>query len=287
MKSDAITEAKCHEIHVLLINGSQLNFTLREMREFAYSRNVLILLAVVLLLLAACNPTLFPTLPTFTSRVFYWAVGVLLYLLVVPAWVKHFYALWSRFVGRLLPAVIGTAPLVFGLTWFTSEMPSIFGDWLPERGHSITWFTYLKNWFIANVIETIALVWLLPLYRMNSEADASQGEPEDKTEDTKFVVLSGRYIPVDTILNVRSSEHYLIVTTLLGTTEYRARMKDFLKQVSGEDGIQTHRSHWVSTREIQELYGSVVKTRSGTDIPVSRGRMSDVKEWFRRQARQH
>ncbi|GGE36379.1 hypothetical protein GCM10011517_00170 [Actibacterium pelagium] len=135
----------------------------------------------------------------------------------------------------------------------------------------------MKNVIFAHAIEMTALVWLFPLQR--SELEATVEEKAD-TQTNRFIILNGKSIPLEIIRSVKSAEHYLVVTTHARTSEYRARMKDFLGQVTHEDGIQIHRSFWVAKEEALELAGAVVHTQSGEALPVSRGRHPEVKEWF-------
>jgi hypothetical protein len=281
-----------HKLHVVLVNGAIVQFTTRELRNLIYSRRVLILLAGFLLAIGTSDPTLFPSLPEYQSRLFYWTVSVALYLLLLPFWVEALIRFWPRISDRPLPMVGATVPLVIALTAFATAMPFIFGDLVPERGHSINWITIVKNCFIAQVIETVALVWLLPIQRLETQKSrAAEGKDAPALGPAapaiRYVVLNGRSLPVPLIRSVRSAEQYLVVTTKTGTAEFRARMKDFLEQLEDGDGIQTHRSYWVSQAEAVEMSGSNVKTASGEIIPVSRGKQQDVRDWFRRQGKPH
>ena len=121
------------------------------------------------------------------------------------------------------------------------------------------------------------MLWLFPLYRAENI----------KPSKTEFVVLNAKSIPVASIQLVECSAHYLLVTTDLGTQKYRARMKDFLEQVTPDHGIQSHRSFWVSESEVVELSGRSIRMRSGRFIPISKSRISDVKAWMQVYGKQH
>ena len=267
-------EWQSREIRVLLTNGKVVNFTYRELQTLLRDRNLLIVLLVVLALLAASNPTLFPSLPIYSSRIFYWGVCIILYLLLLPVWVRAVYGMYERVFPRGVPLLLSTAPLVFSLTCFGASLPHLLGEWLPERGDAISWLTYLKNWLIAHVMETIGLVRVLPAVR-------ARNLRSKLPEPGGFVVLNSRSLPLDSIRSVQSKGHYLIVTTHVGKVVARARMMDFLNQTSASVGIRTHRSHWVARDQVVGLSGSIIKTRNGSDIPVARGRLPDVREWCR------
>lgn len=290
----------------MLSNGKVVQFTLHEMRGLIYGRRVLALMTFFLVVIASSSPTLFPTLPIFTSRAFYWGISMILYLLFLPLWAPFILGIWERAFGTPMPLILASSPLVVALTAFSATLHVIFGDFLPNRGHSITVVTFLMNCLIAHLIETMALAWLLPLYRAEQSrqdralprgdirhpADppaAPQPEmaPAAPPPEPQFVVLAGRSMPLKLIQRVQSAEHYLILTTAQKTTEVRARMKDFLEQVTDDDGIQTHRGFWVSADEAVELDGGTVRTKSGASVPVSRGRMPVVRDWFQQQGKPH
>ncbi|MFV0385964.1 LytTR family DNA-binding domain-containing protein [Paracoccus sp. (in: a-proteobacteria)] len=245
-----------------------------------------------LMVIAASNPTLFPTMPIFSSRAFYWGTSMVLYLIFLPPWTRVVSTVWSRFTSAPLPLFLGSMPLVSALTALSASMPLFLGDLAPQRGHAINVMSFVTNCAIAHMIEMMALSWLLPFTKTetrdpDSDFSAETGEETDEDSKARFVVLAGRSIPVEAILHVRSAEHYLIVTTPHHTTELRARMKDFLEQVTEGDGIQTHRGYWVATDEAIDLSGGAIRTRSGEQIPVSRGRMSEVRDWCLQHAKPH
>ncbi|WP_170334368.1 LytTR family DNA-binding domain-containing protein [Ruegeria arenilitoris] len=275
-------EADSREYQILLTNGQVVRFTQRELRDLVRGRRVKAFLIVSLIIIALANPTLFPSLPEYSSRLFYWGVSVLLYLIIIPHWASAVNRLWRRSLQIPLPLIVATGPLIVGLSVFATCFPLVFGDLVPKRGEPLVWTDYLRNLLIGHIIETVGLLWLLPLQR--NDEDLAETVPEGEPE---FVILNGRSLPLDSILTVQSAEHYLIVRTNGKTSQYRARMKDFVMQVSEGHGVQTHRSFWVSAQEADELRGNVVKTRSGDDIPVSRGRLPAVREWFRSAGKAH
>jgi DNA-binding LytR/AlgR family response regulator len=63
-----------------------------------------------------------------------------------------------------------------------------------------------------------------------------------------------------------------------------ARMGDLTNQLKPSDGIQTHRSWWVSAvaaTEITKIGGSeFMDIGEGTRIPVARGRSGEVQGWL-------
>ncbi|MAU44128.1 MAG: hypothetical protein CMP09_04690 [Yangia sp.] len=69
-----------------------------------------------------------------------------------------------------------------------------------------------------------------------------------------------------------------------GTLTERAQLLDIVAQTRPEDGIQPHRSSWVSRRAVRRL-----GKRSGREglqpsddsqVPVARSRVEDVRDWI-------
>lgn len=282
-----MTTDQSHECRVLLSNGTVVHFTTHELRGFLFSSRVAVLLVGALLILSIANPTLFPTLPDYSSRLLYWGVCVCLYVLIVPHWSGLVSRLWGRITDAPLPLIIGSMPLVIALLELAAALPLMVGDLAPDRGVPIGLETYVKNIAIAHVLESIALAWLLPLYRAGQARRASKEDDQRARDGCRFVVLNGRSFPLKSIKCAQSAEHYLVITMETGVIELRARMRDFLEQVGDDDGIQTHRSFWVSATEAASFGGMAVSTRSVGDIPVSRGRVTEVRDWLQRAGKPH
>ncbi len=272
------------EYRVLLTNGKVVYFTFRELRGFVISPNVLFLCAIVLVVMTSGHPVLFPTLPDVNARLFYWVLGIFLYVLLVLPWSQLALNIWERFVSIPMPLAIVTVPFVAGITVLMEFLPETFGSLVPARSGSSNWFGFAKNITVAHLTEMIAFLWLLPLSR-NAQKEISVSEAAE--DAAQFIRIAGRTLPLNSVACVRNEEHYLVVKTTMGTLRLRARMNDLLIQVSDDDGIQTHRSFWVSVDEALELRGSTILTRSGYVIPVSRYRIKAVRAWCKRHGKPH
>ncbi len=272
------------EYRVLLTNGKVVYFTFRELRAFIISPNVLFLCAIVLVVMTSGHPLLFPTLPDVNARLFYWVLGIFLYLLMALPWSRMVLNVWGRFFSLPMPLAVMSAPLVAAITLFMEFLPDGFGSLVPARSGSLNWIGFAKNIFVAHLAEMIAFLWLLPLSRAG---DRDVDAPRDSDDGARFIRIAGRSLPLDSVRCVRNEEHYLVVKTTMGTLRLRARMNDLLMQVSDNDGIQAHRSFWVSAEEARELRGATILTRSGCVIPVSRYRMKAVRAWCEQHGKPH
>lgn len=275
-----------HEIQVLLTNGKVVQFTLHELSNFIRSKYMLGFVVIFLVGILASNPSVFPAMPEFRLRALYWLVSVFVYLALLPYWVGFSWKIWRMSSRRPIPHLFMTVPFVMPQALLGMYLWSQIG-WSEEWGSSFQVFlTATKNTALAHLVEMGAVLWLFPAYREAMSVDDPDKAAEPQAE-RKFVTLSGRSVPLDQIRFARSAEHYLIVTMDHRTIDLRARMKDFLHQVSDMDGVQTHRSVWVAANEAEELSGNVVRTVSGERLPVSRGRLPAVRDWFERQGKPH
>lgn len=82
-----------------------------------------------------------------------------------------------------------------------------------------------------------------------------------------------------------SSElHYLRVRTDKGMRLILYSLSDAISELGGQDGIQVHRSHWVSRLGVKELIKSdgsdFFVLQDGTQIPISRRRLKETKNWW-------
>lgn len=84
-----------------------------------------------------------------------------------------------------------------------------------------------------------------------------------------------------TLYAVSSEDHYLRVHTDLGQELILMRLADALKELSEMPGLQTHRSWWVAldgvTDSRRENNKTILILKSGTEAPVSRGRLQATK----------
>jgi hypothetical protein len=85
-----------------------------------------------------------------------------------------------------------------------------------------------------------------------------------------------------TIYAVESEDHYLRVHTSGGEELILMRIADAIRELSGLDGLQTHRSWWVAREGLADAARAngklVLKLKSGTEAPVSRTYLKAVKD---------
>lgn len=81
---------------------------------------------------------------------------------------------------------------------------------------------------------------------------------------------------------ISSEDHYLRIHTSLGEELILMRLADAIRELSGADGLQTHRSWWVAKSAVSDTKREGGKLalvlKSGVEVPVSRTYSSAIKE---------
>ncbi len=91
------------------------------------------------------------------------------------------------------------------------------------------------------------------------------------------VSSGGTFIAIHDILHMKSQEHFVEITTADKIHFIRARLADLIDQTADDDGMQIHRSYWISANAIK-----YVKHIKHNDIKVV---TSDGQEWQVAQTR--
>jgi DNA-binding LytR/AlgR family response regulator len=83
------------------------------------------------------------------------------------------------------------------------------------------------------------------------------------------------------LLALTVEDHYVDIVTDKGKTLVLMRLADAMRETSGVDGLQIHRSHWVATGAVVKSHRTdgklSLELRNGMRLPVSRGYLPAVK----------
>lgn len=83
------------------------------------------------------------------------------------------------------------------------------------------------------------------------------------------------------IVSVSAKDHYVNIVTEHGNHTHRMSMKQAVAMLPPDEGVQVHRSHWVSRGAILALEESAgrrfLRLRNGQSIPVSKAKLPEVK----------
>jgi len=103
----------------------------------------------------------------------------------------------------------------------------------------------------------------------------NSGKP--KVDNTPDTVPFLKRIPTDLgrdLISISTQDHYSEVITKAGSTLILIRFSDALEELSGYDGVQIHRSHWVALNAVQKMMRQndklVIELADGRILPVSR-----------------
>ncbi len=84
------------------------------------------------------------------------------------------------------------------------------------------------------------------------------------------------------LVRLQSADHYVEVHTETGTKLLLMRLADAMELLSGSNGGQVHRSHWVNFDEVNGIIKSNrkiwLRMSDGVDIPVSRSFRPELRE---------
>jgi hypothetical protein len=157
-------------------------------------------------------------------------------------------------IGSLFPTAI--------LTWVAINAPRILN------------FNFSK-------ISAVEQVKLIP-----SEQTPNYEKQFDSESKNEFLAKFSDKIGTD-IIYLMSELHYIRVVTLKGEMLILHNLKDAISELPVDlIGIQTHRSFWVNLKYIEKIIKkklqNVLMLSNGKSIPVSRRRLSLVKNFLRK-----
>ena len=132
---------------------------------------------------------------------------------------------------------------------------------------------------VAPVTPAVALVVAFILYR-----DAPDGEDRSETSDPslKRMIDSVPHSLGNDIIRVHAQDHYVEVVTTNGSALLTEQFGDCVEKLGQLDGLQCHRSHWVSLAHVESVARSgsayICTLSNGDEVPVSRRRYAELKD---------
>mgnify|MGYP003117872414 CR=1 FL=1 len=117
----------------------------------------------------------------------------------------------------------------------------------------------------------VCLLLTVPRWILHQEREAAFSQ-DDRGVGT---LLSAIDPPLNgEVLWVEAQEHYVRITTPHEKRMVLARFSDIVRELSSEDGLQVHRSHWVATAAVvaEQKSGQNISLllNTGDNVPVSR-----------------
>ncbi len=138
------------------------------------------------------------------------------------------------------------------------------------------------NFILTLVLETFFLTFVMPVAVPSGGIGGAK--PAGPETPCKTITIAGKTYYCKALISVSSQDHYVRIKTSEEEDMVRARLSDLIEKLSCQNGIQPHRSHWVSRRAVVGMVSRKGHKRleicDGSEIPVARGRASEVQNWL-------
>lgn len=180
---------------------------------------------------------------------------------------------WPGWSLMAVTALVGAVPLTFEIRWLLETLAA------PPGGLPPPWISYLNVTVINLVFCLVQYVliegWSLAL--PDNEPDTHQSAPTSgeapKPPDVRLLTRQPEGL-IGEIQYLKIEDHYLRVTTPAGEGLVLHRLGDACRELAGTDGLQVHKSWWVSRAAIAEIRHvnrkRTILAKNGTKIPVGR-----------------
>ncbi|MBO6917264.1 MAG: LytTR family transcriptional regulator [Rhizobiaceae bacterium] len=253
-------------------NDTVLQLTLRQMQQQFKERKFYGFMAVAILILALSGP--FGTLEHYNAleRLAYWAIiAPTTYILASGVATLVTISLMRKKLNSWLAYIAGgtSAGIVVGIfVW-------LFGVFLDQSfGRS---FMGLLTAMTYTIPITIGVTLLFKLSEKPLE------EAESNSPDIRFFERIPKDMGRD-LISLNSQDHYVKVTTSMGSELILMRLSDAIIELEGFAGLQPHRSWWIAkehVKQIKTLNGKKVIELSNSDlVPISRSKIKDVSNYL-------
>jgi hypothetical protein len=190
---------------------------------------------------------------------------------------------WAKLLASGVLGAVLFSPLAYGIDL-------LLGDWpAPGGSHVAEWLDEL-----GAVLVPVAFTWVAinapfqlgySFRREFAAAPAIPLEPPPPPQSTPpgepfFLSL----IPAERrgeVLHMKSELHYLSVATTRGRSLILYTLRDAVRELPPDAGVQTHRSWWVNLAHAKDLRINgrlaTLTMADGTKVPVSRSKVKTVK----------
>lgn len=197
----------------------------------------------------------------------------------------------SAFVGPAMNWVLGTSPPGLDIGTGRSDLTRFFADRYPLAftGYlvSISPFWFVANWgWYAHRESSGIYSQLGQRRRPVTHADDDIASSAEETV-TSMPPAFMRKLPPEkrgVLWAITAEQHYLRIYTSAGDDLILMRFSDALNELSSVDGLQIHRSHWVSaagfkafSEEDKRLF---VVLQNDVVLPVSRPNYTAARQGF-------
>ncbi|NEN93653.1 MAG: LytTR family transcriptional regulator [Okeania sp. SIO3H1] len=266
------------EMHLRDVSGHQFSMSLSRVRASMLTRKGLTFLALAVLMLLFSDPPGFLNHLSIGMAALIWKTALICHLAGLFTLLDLSQRWQMRHAGRiiwlplvslcaLVPTVCASEILVFAFVGAEYEI--------------ILLRKVIFYFVIVQIMEFAFIRFILIDAPTPRNGD---GIPRPVAQEERSITLGDRRLPLRRLRYVSAQEHYVEVVMDADRLLQRARLSDVVAQMRDQDGVQPHRSWWVSRNAAPHLEKRgaryVILTEDSTEVPVARGRVADVVAWF-------
>ncbi len=258
--------------------GRRFDVKLNDVPDHLLHRSTLLYYVLcALILLATDAPGVLDSYPL-SVAVLFWVVGFATYIALYPPALLTVALLQSRFVRIPMPM-----PLLCVLTLVPSVgLAQTVGDALTgSESHVFAPTRFLTLLLTVHPMETIYSRFVLPKVKEQTTSAKARA----LLQKPRCVSVGTQRLEVCRILHVAAQEHFIRIQLEDSHILHRARLSDLVAQTEPQDGIQPHRSWWVSRSAKPRLdrdgQRHVLILEDETVVPVARSRLRAIEKWLK------
>jgi hypothetical protein len=149
------------------------------------------------------------------------------------------------------------------------------------------WAAFLSELVAVTPLALIMALAIAAFLHRETTKPAEAAKPDHDPGLTDLLASAPAALG-DDIIRLHARDHYVELITTKGSTLLTEQFGDCVDRLSGLNGVQCHRSHWISLNHVVALKpaGSTYKCTltNGDDVPVSRRRYSELRDVVRAAA---
>jgi LytTr DNA-binding domain len=232
------------------------------------------IICIAVVLFAVAGPFGLYAVLNFPARLAMWAiVGPFAFVTGIAAFFLVSAYFPAGLAGGLFPGAISALIASFPVTLAAMLLDQFFVSVPLTSSRFAVDFINLAPFVLALAY----LLSRLPAARISAEARGAATGPSSMFIDKLKPEIGRR------LLYISAQDHYLEVVTDAGRDLVLFRLSDAVAQLSGHDGAQIHRSHWVARRAVcgeeRRAGKRLLVMPNGVRLPVSRTFAVNLKSW--------